>query len=241
MLFILNRVVITARSTDKLERVAERCKKYTKDVLLVPADVGKEEDCRELVERSVATFGGIDVLILNAAYSVVEPFEAQKQPFENVQKHLQVNLMQCVFLTKFSLPYIRKSKGIIVPVSSMAGLIGSWGSSAYGASKHAIHGFFKALRLELEDDVGISILPLPYVKTETADENLKRKFDVGLTANDCASRMLRMIPQRKLVHLMTLETWFGATIYNFSPWLANKLILNYLEENFEVMKQYKQK
>lgn len=65
----LRRLVIAARSADKLQETAQDCRKYTEDVHAVVADVSQEADCRTIVDTAVQKFGGVDVLILNAALS----------------------------------------------------------------------------------------------------------------------------------------------------------------------------
>jgi short-subunit dehydrogenase len=66
--------VIAARTADKLAETKRECEQYTSDVHTVIADVSKEEDCREIVNKTVEEFGGIDILILNAAYSPTHQF-----------------------------------------------------------------------------------------------------------------------------------------------------------------------
>ena len=61
--------MIAARTADKLAETKQECEQYTSDVHTVIADVAKEDDCREIVNKAVDEFGGIDILILNAAYS----------------------------------------------------------------------------------------------------------------------------------------------------------------------------
>ena len=62
------RLVIAARTADKLEETKQECQQYSTDVHTVIADVSKEDDCQAIVTKTVAEFGGIDILILNAAY-----------------------------------------------------------------------------------------------------------------------------------------------------------------------------
>ena len=61
------RLVIAARTTDKLLATQQECLKFTADVFAVTADVSKEEDCKAIIDAAVREFGGVDVLILNAA------------------------------------------------------------------------------------------------------------------------------------------------------------------------------
>ena len=63
------RQVIAARSLDKLQITAEECRNLSGEVYAVRADVSKEEDCKTIVDKAVTEFGGVDILILNAAIS----------------------------------------------------------------------------------------------------------------------------------------------------------------------------
>ena len=171
----------------------------------------------------------------------MEPFEKQKDPVDTFQTTINVNLMQSVYLTKYSLSHLKKTHGIIVPVSSVAGLIGSWGSSAYSASKHAIHGFFKSLRMEVGNSVSISIMPLPYVSTDTAINNLQYKYrEKEMTPEDCAQKMLSIIPIRSRLALITWDTWFVVKLSIISDQLVEFLAYNFIKENGEVIKQFEQ-
>ena len=67
-------MVIAARTADNLEETRQECLQYTSDVHTVVADVSKEEDCQAIVDKTVTEFGGIDILILNAAYSPTPQF-----------------------------------------------------------------------------------------------------------------------------------------------------------------------
>ena len=60
--------MLAARTVDKLEETKRECQQYATDVYTVIADVSKEDDCQAIVNKTVTEFGGIDILILNAAY-----------------------------------------------------------------------------------------------------------------------------------------------------------------------------
>ena len=59
--------MIAARTADRLAETKRQCEQYTSDVHTVIADVAKEENCKGIVSKAVDEFGGIDILILNAA------------------------------------------------------------------------------------------------------------------------------------------------------------------------------
>ena len=66
---VIYRQVIAARSLDKLQITAKECRNLSGEVHAVQADVSKEEDCKTIVDKAVTEFGGVDILILNAAIS----------------------------------------------------------------------------------------------------------------------------------------------------------------------------
>eukprot|EP01087_Luapelamoeba_hula_P018406 TRINITY_DN5922_c0_g1_i1.p1 TRINITY_DN5922_c0_g1~~TRINITY_DN5922_c0_g1_i1.p1 ORF type:complete len:293 (+),score=53.83 TRINITY_DN5922_c0_g1_i1:21-899(+) len=231
------RLVIAARNEAKLRQTEARCHKYTKEVLIVPTDVSEEPQCSNLVEKTVERFGAIDVLILNAAKSDVIPFEKIADPFALVKQTMDINFMQCVYLTKHALPHLLKARTpLIVPVSSVAGLLGSYGSSAYAASKHAIHGFFNSLALEFGNRISILILPLPYVNTATAAQNMKpTEQGYGMSPEECAARMCIAMPNQRRTYLLTWDTWLGVQIGKLAPNMLEGMMMDYYRKHFNIL------
>lgn len=229
------KLVIAARTTDKLLATQQECLKFTADVLAVTADVSKEEDCKAIIDAAVREFGGVDVLILNAAITP-EPrwFIELQDPAEEFAHTYSVNLLQSVRLVQLALPHLNASRGIIVPVSSGSGIVSIPKVSPYATSKHALHGFFKSLRQELilsDTPVSISIMPLPYVLTDVAVENW-RPIDGGggITPEDCAERMLVGIPQRKFWYYVDWSMAITGRLYSLFPELIDWYIRHYLHQ-----------
>src|SRR5262249_38280488 len=116
--------------------------------IAIGTDVTDEAQCRTLVERAVQSFGRIDTLVNNAGVSMHAWFE-ETTDFSTYERLLRVNFLSCVALTRFALPHLKRARGLIVGVSSMAGKTGVPARTAYCASKFALGGFFEALRIEL--------------------------------------------------------------------------------------------
>lgn len=130
--------------------------KYAIRALAVQADVSKEEDCEHLIKQTVATFGGIDVLINNAGLSMRALFK--DLDLSVIRNLMDVNFWGAVYCTKYALPEILKAKGSIVGVSSIAGYRGLPGRTGYSSSKFAMNGFMEALRTELlKSDVHVMV------------------------------------------------------------------------------------
>lgn len=153
------RLVVAARSADLLDSLVQELGS-TERALSVPTDVSDPEQCQRLIERSVACFGRIDVLVNNAGMVVSGRFE-DLQPGD-MELQFAVNYLSVVYCTRAALPYLKESGGVIVNVSSVAGLIGTPTASPYSASKAALNALGRALWVELRPyGVGVSTV-CPY-------------------------------------------------------------------------------
>ena len=149
------RVVLAARRADLLEQAADECRQAGGEALAVPTDVSDELQCKAMVEKAVARFGGVDLLVNNAGLTVIAPL--QDYPNLDLFKHtLAVNFYGAVYCTYHALSHLIKSEGRIVAVSSLGGKMPVPWNTAYAASKYALHGFFDSLRIELQPH-GVSV------------------------------------------------------------------------------------
>ena len=105
---------------------------------------------RALSSKTVATFGGLDVLVNNAAIHFARAVD--DYTLEEIDLLLGVNLKGALFAVRSALPALRRAKGSIVSVSSMTGLVGQSHGSVYAATKGALISMTKALALELGAD-----------------------------------------------------------------------------------------
>lgn len=146
-------VVLAARSIDKLEKIAEEISQQSTvngqqsdRVLCVKTDVTKEEDCKNLIEKTIARYGKMDVLVNNAGISMRAVF--MDMDLKVMKTLMDTNFWGTVYCTKYALPYLLESKGSIVGVISTAGYVGLPARTGYSASKFAVRGFLETLRIE---------------------------------------------------------------------------------------------
>lgn len=212
------KIVLAARSIDKLEKIAEEINKKfnsqqpTAKVLCVKTDVTKEEDCKNLVEQTVKHFGKIDVLVNNAGISMRAVF---KDMDLNVMRSLMdTNFWGTVYCTKYALPYLLETKGSVVGVISTAGYVGLPARTAYSASKFAVRGFLETLRIEhLYDGLHVMIFAPGFTTSNirnvalTADGSPQgetpRKEERMMSAERVAKIMARGIFRRKTHMVLT--------------------------------------
>ena len=150
-------LVLAARNAAGLQAVAAECNALGARTLILPTDVTDAYQCRHLVDTTVRQFGSLDILINNAGVSghaLLEDVPADKLAW--YEDMMRVNLWGSVYCTHAALPALKESHGRIVAVSSLAGMVGVPGRTAYCASKFAMAGFFEALRAEVKD-AGVSV------------------------------------------------------------------------------------
>ncbi|MGQ1787083.1 MULTISPECIES: SDR family oxidoreductase [unclassified Saccharicrinis] len=233
-----SKLVLAARSADKLKQVGEELKSAGTEVISVTTDVSKEEDCKKLVEKSVEVFGRIDVLINNAGLSMRALF---KDVDLSVLKQLMdVNFWGTVYCTKYALPYLLESKGSVTGISSIAGFIGLPARSGYSASKYAMHGFLETLRVEnLKNGLHVLIAAPGFTasnirKTALTNDGSQqgetpRKEDKMMTAEEVALRVANAIKKRKATLILTfVEGKLTVWLKKWMPRTLEKLTYNHM-------------
>ena len=140
-----HKVVATGRNTDKVAQALGK----SADLLVVKLDVTKPTDAESAVKSSVEKFGRIDVLVNNAANFYAGFFE-ELLP-EQMERQLSTSLIGPMNVTRAVLPIMRKQRsGLIITISSTAGLIGFEFGTAYAASKFGLEGWMQSLQAEIE-------------------------------------------------------------------------------------------
>ena len=142
-------LVITSRSAESLEPVAEETKGMEVEVLAIPADISRSTHIERLVDAAVERFGRIEVLINNAG--LLGPrVPIVEYPEDEWRKVLEANLTGPFLLTKAAIPYMPKG-GSIINITSGVSIEGRprWG--AYSVSKFGLEGLTQVLAAELEE------------------------------------------------------------------------------------------
>jgi short-subunit dehydrogenase len=201
------KLVLAARNRERLEETSALCRGRGAETLVVPTDVARQEPCRQLIEQTIARFGRLDVLVNNAGSAMLARFD-KLQDLSVFDELLKVNYLGSVYCTHAALPHLKRSRGLIVAMSSISGLIGAPMLSGYAATKHAMVGFFGSLRIELaRSGVDVTIVAPDFVQseilsraTDSAGQPLGTTPLAGqklLSAEDCARRVVRGMRRRK--------------------------------------------
>jgi len=227
------RLVLAARDTAALEDVAAACRERGAETLVVETDVTEEEACRRLVDRAVEELDALDVLVNNAGIGMISRLD-EVEDLSIYERLMRVNFLGSVYPTSFALPHLRKSRGQIVAVSSLAGLTGVPLRTGYAATKHAQIGFFDSLRIELRDTgVSVTVIAPYYVQSEmrrravggdgqTLPTSPVRETEV-MSAEECARQMVGAMETRQRMLVMTLKGRLGRWAKLVAPELVDRL------------------
>ncbi|HZN47473.1 MAG TPA: SDR family oxidoreductase, partial [Ramlibacter sp.] len=235
-------LVLAGRSQEKLDAVAAQCRALGSEVLTVAMDVAVEAQCRDLVDQAVRRFGRLDTLVNNAGVSAQALFEeVDARDLHWYETLMKVNLWGSVWCTHAALPHIKAARGRIVAVSSLSGLLGIPGRSAYAATKFAMTGFFEALRAEMKG-AGVSVtIAYPGVVTtqlrhrgynargEAAGFSGLREDD-AMTVQECARLIVEGLQRRQRDIVMTAKGKIGRFLKLVAPGVVENMALAALKE-----------
>ena len=208
------KVVLASRHENKLQQIANELDCNGEKCLPVRTDVTLESDCENLILQTINKYGKIDILLNNAGISMRALFEDVE--IDVLRKVMDVNFWGTVYCTKYALPYILKSKGTIVGVSSIAGFHGLPGRTAYSASKFAMQGFLESVRIEnLKNGINVLILSAGFTSSNIRKSALDahghpqgetpRPEEKLMSPERVARNILRSIRKRKRNRIMTTE------------------------------------
>jgi len=219
-------LALAARNAQRLDALAVECEQRGGRATAMPTDVSDEDQCRRLIERTKDTYGRIDAVVNNAGMSVVAKLE-DLPDLDLFRQVMDVNLYGAVFCCYYALPFLKETRGRIINVASLGGLMAIPYNSSYAASKFGLMGFSDALRMELRGPgVSVTVICPYWVVTEFheryLDKDGKPKGAAGraiytektMTADDCARIVLEAARRRKRQVVM----WPGG------PFLWLKLI-----------------
>ena len=187
-------LTLASRTAEKVEAAAADLGAHA-----IAADVSKAEDCARVVEEHVAREGGLDVLVNSAGIGIASRLEDAQ--VRHIDRQLAINLRGLVLVTQAAIPHLRKTKGWIVNLASIAGTQPVPVLPIYAASKAAVISLTRSLNDDLDDDGVRAIALCPgFVDTPMA-EFTGMAGDEMIQPEDCAEvvRMcLRLSPRARI-------------------------------------------
>lgn len=230
-----SKIVITGRNADELSKAVAELKAKGITIEGYQADVSLEEDNRKMAEKAVAQYGTIDVLINNAGISMRALFD--EVDLAVVKKVMDINFYGVLYATKYCLPEIKKNKGSVIGISSIAGFRGLPGRTGYSASKFALNGFLEVLRTELLK-TGVHVLTAcpgftasnirkrSLTKDGSSQGESPRDEAKMMTAEEVAERIYAATVSRKRTLILTTQGKLAVFLNKWLPGVADKMVYN---------------
>jgi short-subunit dehydrogenase len=224
------RLVLAARSDDRLRQLAAELGRPTDDLLVVPTDVTREEDRRHVLDAAVAHFGGLDVLVNNAGVASWAHFADSTEAI--LRQVMEVNFFAPAELMRRAIPIlVNGDQPAIVNVASMCGRRAMPAWPEYSASKYALCGLTEALRGELARfDIDILLMVPGLTRSDLSQHFLrsqgraKIEFDRGMPPNQVAGRIVGSLKKNRTETVIGRDARWMLLVNRFFPRLVDYLL-----------------
>ncbi len=228
------KIVLNGRNPDTLHHSLADLRKDGMEVIAVQGDVSNASECRKMVEKTLAHFGKIDILVNNAGITCAR---SKLEEFNDTvpKKIMAVNYLGSVYMAQACLPYLKKSQGSLVFISSLAGLQGFPCAAPYCASKMALTALAESLRVELAD-TGVHV-GIVYVGFTLNDPRKKMLNQAGtyvllkavsgvsvMPVEKVANRIIRILEKRRFKEVLSPIGNLLYTLKSISPDLVNWIL-----------------
>ncbi len=228
-------VILSSRRRAALESVVVSWSDSAqKRSLVLPLDLSDSDSMSEHVAEAIAWKGQVDVMVHCGGIS--QRSRAIDTKLEVDRRVMEIDYFGTVALTKALLPhFVATKQGHFAVVTSLMGLFSSPLRSGYCGAKHALHGFFEALRAEHhEDGIGVTMVCPGFIHTSISlnavvgdgshQGTMDAKTGQGLSPAECATKMIRAIERRKAQVLIGRFEIVGAYLNRLAPNLMRRIV-----------------
>ncbi|MEX0779079.1 MAG: SDR family oxidoreductase [Balneolales bacterium] len=229
-----SRIILSSRKKGQLERVQKQCETLGGEAFVEPIDLSELDALKGQAKHILETYGPIDLLINNGGVAQRSTVIATNLEIE--QTIMRINFLGHVELTRAVLPdMIQQKKGHIVVVSSVMGKFSTPGSATYSASKHALQGYFDALRAEVDQyGVKVTIVCPGFVKTRisynaltsdgTPHDKMDRGQQRGISPEACANKIIKAVNRGREEITIGGPEIAAVYIKRWFPWLLSRIV-----------------
>ena len=232
-------VIISSRKEDSLKKVADdlsnRLKvQREKNFVIAPLDLSMTDSLEGVVKEVLKKVESVDVMIHCGGIS--QRSLAIETSLAVDRRVMEIDYFGTVALTKALLPhFVKKQSGQFVVVTSLMGIFSSPLRSGYCGAKHALHGFFEALRAEhYKDGIGITMVCPGFIKTNISlnavigdgskQGTMDKKTGAGMTPLECAKRLAKGVERRKPEIYIGRSELMGVYLKRFFPGILRKMM-----------------
>lgn len=227
-------LILSSRRKEALEEVKLLCHNQDR-IAILPFDLSDFQNLKPIAEKAISCFGNVDVLVNNGGIS--QRSLVIDTDISVDKKLMEVDYLGTVGLSKALLPHYAANKtGHFVTVSSLMGKFSSPYRSGYCGAKHALHGFFDALRMEHEkDNIKVTMICPGFVNTDVAKNALigdgsqqnsqDEATENGLSVEEFSKKMIKAIENEKFEAYIGKKEVLGVYLKRFFPKLLHKFVM----------------
>ena len=170
------KVVVVCRTKDAGEKMAELLGAGEGRAVFIRTDVTSSESIRNMLNTTIKTFGKLDILVNNAGYHISKNIEETSE--EEWEFIINTNLRSTFLCSKYAIPHLRKTKGNIVNISSMVGLVGQPNAGAYSATKGGQIAMSKGMAIDFAPDgIRVNVICPGWIQTPLVDDWFSQQED----------------------------------------------------------------
>ena len=169
-------VVVVARGEESGEKMADELGARNKKAIFIKTDVSDSASVQNMIKTTIDTFGKLDILVNNAGYHISKNVEETSE--EEWEFIIKTNLRSTFLCSKYALPHLRKTRGCIINISSMVGLVGQPNAGAYSATKGGQIAMSKGMALDFaKDGIRVNVICPGWIQTPLVDDWFSQQKD----------------------------------------------------------------
>ena len=227
------KIVLNGRDVQRLKSVQNELNELNIEAVYFEGDISEQKNAKELIDFAVKSFDHIDILVNNVGISSRGNI-ADLHPSVTEQV-FKSNVFGTMHPTHYALPFLRKTKGQIIFISSLAGIHGLPGLAPYSASKMALSSFVQSLRIgEKKYKIHVGILQLAMTEIAhnkevvAADGSMqilaKRQKGKVLSMEKVAQDCLKLLAKRSYKKTQTIVGKLNLVLNSLSPVIVEKIL-----------------
>lgn len=164
-----SKVVIVGRNVDAGLKMARDLGSEKRRSIFIKTDVRKSQEIRDMINKTVKTFGKIDILVNNVGYHISKNvLETSEEEWEFIQ---ETNLRSTFLCSKYTLPYLKETRGNIINISSMVGQVGQPKAAAYSSTKGGQIAMTKNMAIDFAPNgVRVNVICPGWIQTPLVED-----------------------------------------------------------------------
>ena len=170
------KVVVVCRTEEAGKKMADELGAAEGEAIFVQTDVKSSKSIQNMINTTIETFGKLDILVNNAGYHISKNVEETSE--EEWEFIINTNLRSTFLCGKYAIPYLRKTRGNIINISSMVGLVGQPNAGAYSSTKGGQIAMSKGMAIDFAPDgIRVNVICPGWIQTPLVDDWFSQQKD----------------------------------------------------------------